>query len=146
MKTAGVVIAVLALAIGLIPMFTDCESQGKAITLPNGTTIAMRCHWTARAELATAGPLLAIGLVTSLNRKQESLRSMAALAIVLGVFVILLPTSLIGVCANPDMLCSMVMKPALVFAGILVIATGLLMLARARRLALVPVASEDDEA
>jgi hypothetical protein len=41
-----------------------------------------------------------------------------------GALVILLPTTLIGVCANPDMLCSMVMRPALILAGILIIAAS----------------------
>jgi hypothetical protein len=90
-----------------------------------------------------AGPLLAIGLMVSLNRKRESIPPLAVLAIVSGVFVILLPVSLIGVCANPDMSCSMVMKPALIFAGILVIAIGFVLLARARRLASLSITTED---
>ncbi len=61
MKAAAVSLIVLALLIGVIPQFTDCQSQGKAIQLPNGKTLPMKCHWTARAEIAVAIPLLVSG-------------------------------------------------------------------------------------
>jgi hypothetical protein len=44
----------------------------------------------------------------------------------LGVFAILLPTSLIGVCASDEMLCNILMKPTLVFSGVAVVTAGLL--------------------
>jgi len=51
-------IALVALALGtaIVPQFTDCASQGKAITLANGKTVEMKCHWTARAEIAVGRP------------------------------------------------------------------------------------------
>ena len=57
MKVIGVLMVVLALVSGILPQFTDCSSQGRAITLPNGKQIDMKCHWTARAEAAMALPL-----------------------------------------------------------------------------------------
>jgi hypothetical protein len=42
----------------------------------------------------------------------------------LGLFVILLPTTLIGVCAKADMLCHALMKPVLTLTGIVVVALG----------------------
>ena len=42
------------------------------------------------------------------------------------LFVVLLPTVLIGVCAKPDMVCRALMKPMLTLAGILVVALGAL--------------------
>ena len=51
-----------------------------------------------------------------------------------GVMAILFPTVLIGVCANPMMLCNMVMKPTLVASGILAIAASLLILVSSLRL------------
>jgi hypothetical protein len=120
-RTLGSIIAILALIVGIVPAFTTCESQGKAIDLGNGKTIPMKCHWTGRAELVAAAPLLATGVLMTFSRRREGIRNLSVLGAVLGIFVILLPTSLIGVCANPDMLCSMVMRPALIFTGILVI-------------------------
>ena len=40
----GVALVVLALATAIFPQFTDCESQGKMITLANGKTVSMKCH------------------------------------------------------------------------------------------------------
>ena len=125
MKVAGAILAVLALVLGVVPLFSDCQSQGNAITLANGATIPMRCHWTGRAELAVAGPLFFAGGVMMAGRRRHVLRAMSALGLVLGAFAILLPTVLIGVCGNPEMICNLVMKPTLVFAGLLVVGTSL---------------------
>ena len=42
------------------------------------------------------------------------LLSLSILGLAFGAFLILLPTALIGVCANPDMICNSVMKPTLI--------------------------------
>jgi hypothetical protein len=44
--------------------------------------------------------------------------------------IILLPTTLIGVCGNPDMVCNSIMKPALVFMGVLVAGISLAVVVR----------------
>ena len=124
MKAAAASLIVLALLVGVIPQFTDCQSQGKAIQLPNGKTVPMKCHWTARAEIAVALPLLVSGILLIFSRQRESRRNAALLSIVLGLVVILLPTVLIGVCAKPDMPCYALMKPTLLLAGTLVVAFG----------------------
>lgn len=125
MKIAGAVIIILALIIGILPQFTDCQSQGRAITLPNDKTVPMKCHWTGQAALATAGPILCLGILVAVNRRRQTLRALSILGIVLGLAVISLPATLIGVCGNPDMICNMVMKPSLIFAGVLVMAASL---------------------
>ena len=51
MKVASFAIMVLAVLIGVVPMFTDCESAGRMLTLEDGRQVSMKCHWTARAEL-----------------------------------------------------------------------------------------------
>ena len=43
----------------------------------------------------------------------------------MGVMIILLPTALIGVCAHPDATCNLIMRPALIFMGTLVIGINL---------------------
>lgn len=122
MKVIGAVVIVLSLVIAILPMFTDCQSQGNAIALANGKTVPMKCHWTGRAELAMGGPILAVGAFMVGSRRKQVIRSIALLGMLLGGLVILLPTLLIGVCTNPSMFCNMIMKPALIFSGILVIA------------------------
>ena len=125
MKIAAIAIVILALVIGIVPQFTDCQSQGRAITLQNGKTVPMKCHWTAIAEIAMAVPLAGVGAVTAVSKRKESRRILAGLGAVLGIFVILLPTYLIGVCASADMLCNSIMKPTLILAGTLIIAISL---------------------
>jgi hypothetical protein len=122
MKIAAALVIVLALVIGLVPQFTDCQSQGRALTLQNGKTVPMKCHWTAIAEIALAVPLFGLGAVMAFSKRKESRRIIAGLGALLGLFVILLPTALIGVCASADMLCNSVMKPTLIMSGILIIA------------------------
>ena len=122
MKIAAALVIVLALVIGLVPQFTDCQSQGRALILQNGKTVPMKCHWTAIAEIALAVPLFGLGTVMAFSKRKESRRIIAGLGALLGLFVILLPTALIGVCASAEMLCNSVMKPTLILSGILIIA------------------------
>jgi len=133
MKVLGSIIIILALVIAIVPLFTDCESQGKSIVLANGKTIPMKCHWTGRAALAMAFPLAAVGLLMAVSRRKETQRALSVVAAVSGIMVILLPTYLIGVCASPDMICNMIERGALILAGVLALAVGLVGLVLARR-------------
>jgi hypothetical protein len=131
-KTIGAILVLLAFAIAVVPQYTDCWSQGLGITLPSGTVIPMKCHYTRQAELATAGPLAVVGILMGFSRRKRTIRVLAIVGIVVGVFVILLPATLIGVCAGDRMICNMVMRPSLILAGILAIATSIVALLAAR--------------
>ncbi len=133
MKVAGIVIVVLALAIGIVPQFTDCASQGKSLALANGNTVPMKCHWTAMAALGMAIPLLALGGIMAFSHRKETQRALSVLGVAMGAIVALLPTTLIGVCANGMMLCNNTMMPTLLFGGIVIGATSLVTLALARK-------------
>lgn len=122
MKAIAAILIVLALVIGIVPQFTDCASQGKAITLQNGRTIPMKCHWTGEAEIAVAVPLALIGGLLFFSKRKETQRMLSILGIAMGAFAVLLPTALIGVCASPDMICNSVMKPTLILSGIIAMA------------------------
>ena len=122
MKTAiGILFVILALVIGIVPIFTDCQSQGRALELANGKTIPMKCHWTGRAEVAVAVPLAGVGILFLLGRRKETRRSLAIVAALLGLMAILLPAWLIGVCSAEEMVCNSTMEPILMLAGVLVI-------------------------
>jgi hypothetical protein len=125
MKAIGSILIVLALVIGIVPQFTDCAAQGRSIALPNGNSIPMKCHWTRQAEAGLALPLGLVGILTVGNKRREARRVLMGLALALGLVAILLPTYLIGVCASSEMICNMVMKPTLILAGTLTMATGL---------------------
>lgn len=130
MKVAAVAIAILAILIAVVPMFTDCASAGRMLTLADGRQIPMKCHWTGRAELGLGLPLLGVGLIMGFTRRKGSYRSLGLLGLTLGVVAILLPTTLIGVCGNPDMPCNSIMKPALTFMGVLVVGISLAVVVR----------------
>ena len=125
MKIIGAVLIVLSLVVAIVPMFTDCQSQGRAIVLENGKTIPMKCHWSGVAELVVAVPLFVLGVMDIINRNLLVFRYLSILGIVLGIFIILIPTNLIGVCISPEMLCSSVMRPILILAGIFVVVANL---------------------
>jgi len=121
MKVVASIIIILALLIAIVPQFTDCESQGKMLTLESGKQVSMKCHWTARAEIAVGLPLLVVGLLMLAGKRKESIRNLGIVGAVLGLMAVLLPGVLIGVCSNDDMICNSLMDPALILMGVLVI-------------------------
>jgi hypothetical protein len=124
-KIIAVVILILALVVILVPQFTNCSADGRTLTLQNGKTVAMKCTWSAKAELALGIPLLALGVLMAVSRRKETIRSLSIVAGIIGVLVILIPSSLIGVCASADMDCNSIMKPTMIVCGILIILASL---------------------
>jgi hypothetical protein len=125
MKVVGAIFILNALLIGAVPQFTNCSVQGRAIEIPGGRTVPMKCHWTANAAPTVAAPLLLTGVMLLLGRSRETRRGLSVLGSLLGVCAILLPTWLIGVCANNEMMCKLVMQPTMVFCGIVSGVAGL---------------------
>ncbi len=117
MKIIALLLIVSGIATIFIPSFYSCAAHGKSIQLPGGKNIQMKCFWTARAEIAMGILLLVTGVFLFMSRNFESRRFLSVLAIMLAVLIILFPTTLIGVCANPDMLCALLMKPILLLIG-----------------------------
>ena len=109
MKYTGAAVLILALVIGILPQFTDCLSQGRALTTTTGMTVPMKCHWTAIGEIAVATPLGLIGITSIFSKRKETHRALAMLGVVMGALAISLPTWLIGVCSSPMMLCNSVL-------------------------------------
>lgn len=134
-KLFGITLIVLALVIAILPVFTDCQSQGKSLTLTNGKTVPMKCHWSGIAEIGVAVPLLAVGVIMAASRRKNILLTMGILGIVLGGLVIAFPNWLIGVCPTPTMICHTVMNPGLTVLGSLAVVAslGALVLARKAR-------------
>lgn len=130
----GSFLVVFALAAGILPAFTDCWSQGRSLTTTAGKVVPMKCHWTAIAELAIAVPLGLAGIFTAFSKTKEARRVIGFLGIVLGALVVLFPTYLIGVCANPNMDCNKIMKPGLILTGGLAIVACAVLLFNSFRL------------
>jgi hypothetical protein len=132
MKVIAVILVVLALAIGIVPQFTDCLSQGRTMKTVSGMSVPMKCHWTAVAEIAVAVPLAVTGVLLFFSKRKETKLVLAVLVVVLGMFALLLPTKLIGVCTS-GMLCEVLMSPLLVLCGIVTIVAGVIVLILAMR-------------
>ena len=128
MVIVGILLIILALMISVIPQFTTCESQGKELTLQNGTTAPMKCYWTGQSELVDGLLLLIVGILMIVGKRRETQLFLSILGVFLGITTILLPTFLIGTCA-PPMLCNTVMKPSLIILGSLVIIDSIVGLA-----------------
>jgi hypothetical protein len=128
MKAAGAVLVLLALVAGIVPQFTDCHAQGMVLKLANGNSAEMKCFWTAMASIAMAIPLGVSGILLAFSQRRETRRMVAILGATLGAGVILVPTVLIGVCANPAHLCNMILRPTLILSGGLAALTSLIVL------------------
>ncbi len=117
-------IAILLIISGIatifIPSLYSCAAYGKSIQLPSGKTVPMKCLWTARAEVGPGILLLAVGVFLFISRKSESRRFLSLFGIILSILIMLFPMVLIGVCANPDMSCVVLMKPILLMIGAVV--------------------------
>jgi hypothetical protein len=62
-KFLGIALVVVAIAIAVVPHFTDCLSQGHLVTLANGATQPMKCYWPAQAEIAVGIPFAGVGIL-----------------------------------------------------------------------------------
>ena len=120
MKALAILIIALAVLVGAVAHLFNCEHDGKALTLTNGRQVPMKCFWTAMAEIGVAGSLLVLGGLQLRSRHRETNQALGIMGGVLGAVVILIPTLLIGVCAHPEASCHLVMRPAMIFLGILV--------------------------
>lgn len=133
-KALSISLIGLALVIAIVPLFTDCLSQGRSLTLQNGNTVPMKCHWTAIAEIGVGIMLGMTGLLALFGKQKETNRALGIMGITSGALAILFPVSLIGVCANPTMMCNMVMRPTMIVAGALAIAISAGLLYTTRKL------------
>ena len=155
-KVLAVLIIILGLVIIIVPQFTNCEyGADHPATLNMRTSDAgvvqyasmegmegtedtmesaavpyrmMKCLWSARAEIIAGVPLIVLGALLLFARRKETIRTIGVLTAVMGVLTILIPTSFIGTCMNPEMVCNTQMKPTLLIAGGITVALGVAVL------------------
>jgi len=154
LRVIAALIMILALVIGIVPQFTNCQYAKSMATPATATTMAgaatpttaatmagaqpttpttaakatttkPRCYYTARAEMAVAVPLFIVGVFMFVSGRRETWRALSVLGIIEGLFSILLPTVLIGVCLKNTMICREAMEPTLYAAAGLTIAASL---------------------
>jgi hypothetical protein len=150
-KVLAILIIIVALVIIIVPQFTNCEygndnAATKTLTITkvgsaSGVSYAsmsspmegaaalpyrmMKCYWSAHAEIIAGVPLLVIGILLFFARRKETTRVLGIVTVVIGVLTILIPTSIVGTCANSQMVCNTEMKPTLLIAGGITIALGI---------------------
>lgn len=132
-KVIGGLIIVMALVLGIAPMFTDCASHGRALTTDTGKSVPMKCHWAGVAEIGVAFPLAMVGGLSMFNKRKDTMRTLAVFGVVLGALALLFPTVLIGTCAMNSMVCNVLMKPILLMSGALAIGLSLVVMLRTRK-------------
>jgi uncharacterized membrane protein len=149
-RVGAVLVVALALVVGVVPQFSHCKTASPmgataatSSTAPaGGSTLAaaraaasasttptpMRCYWSARAEIGVALPLLGCGVLLFFSRRREARRALLILIGTLGAVAMLVPTELIGVCAQSSAVCRTTMLPTLLAAGGLTVALSLVSL------------------
>jgi hypothetical protein len=124
-KVLGVALVAMALAIAVVPHFTDCLSQGNLVTLANGATQPMKCHWSAQAAIGLGIPLVGVGAILTVSKRKSTLFGISILGVILGAMVIAVPNALIGTCGMAAHICNTAMKPSLNVLGSLAIVGSL---------------------
>jgi uncharacterized membrane protein HdeD (DUF308 family) len=121
----GIILIIFGLMIAIIPQFSSCHSLGSDITLQNGTKLPMKCYWTGQSELIVGALLLIIGILMIIGKRKETQLFLSIMGIFLGIAALLLPTYLIGVCADPTHICNTILKTTLLILSPLVIIDSL---------------------
>ena len=131
----GIALVLVAIALAVVPVYSDCQSQGKVLTTSTGKEVSMKCHWSGVAEIGVAVPLAIVGGMLAFSRRRSNLLGLGVLGIALGALAIAFPGGLIGTCTMPSMICNTTMKPALyVLGGIAIVGgAGSLLLGRKAR-------------
>jgi hypothetical protein len=90
----GAIEILIAVAAVLVPwlVFPPCESHGN-------------CHYSFIAEIGVAAIVFISGIMIVLSKGVEAPRLLSVVSSVCGVFMILFPSALIGVCESPMMAC-----------------------------------------
>lgn len=120
----GLVVIVTGLLVALVPnvILPVCEELVKTAM---GTSIPMRCHYTATAEIGVGFLLAVAGALFFVYGGPFKINGvLSAMILALGVVTILIPTVLIGTCAAPDHPCNVGSKPALILLGAFTLLLG----------------------
>jgi hypothetical protein len=115
-RIIGVVLLIcgLLIAIGPWTVFPVCEY---------GNT-TMKCHYTADAEIVVGVMIALLGLLLFFAKSAETKIVIGIAEVGLGVFAVLLVTSLTGMCPSTTMECHILAEPMLKILGIVVAVLG----------------------
>ena len=119
-KLMNILIAVQAVAglvmIGAVKIWAPV--CGKMLELVSGKEVPMKCAWTSKAGIAIAIILIAVAVVAFFAKQDQ--KKFFLVSAVIGVVLFLVFTSLMGVCASPDMRCNVTAVWAKIVAAVVV--------------------------
>ncbi len=99
-------------AFGPLTIFKVCAVQDKVI---------MKCHWTAMAELGIGCVVAVLALTIMFSKSHELSRGIYFSLLPIGLYIMAVPTFLIGVCGSRMMHCNMLTRPILIVLGLVLI-------------------------
>lgn len=131
----AVILIIVGLLTVLIPWYIlpVCEAAGKdsssmAEMHMGKAGVPMKCGYTARAEVGVGALGVLLGLTLLILPRRDSRRAVGISAIGVGVFTVLLPTVLIGMCGSPSAPCVIGTKPGLFLLGAITVITGIILI------------------
>ena len=128
--------AIFLIVLGLFTVLTPysifpvCQA---AMPTASGGAVPMKCFWTARAAVGSGGMILFAGLLLLFVRTPGTRLGVALMLFAVGLFAILTPHTLIGVCPGEMMACHMGTLPALSLLGLLTLLAAAGVALRARK-------------
>lgn len=112
----GGIVLFLGLVLLFVPfhLFPVCA---ESIVLPSGKSIPMRCFYTGRVEVGLGIALMLLGLALVLFTHRAIRFGLCLAGVCFAVFILAVPSQLVGVCLNPTMACQIGTFPALMVLG-----------------------------
>jgi hypothetical protein len=102
-----IVILGLLLAVGVQTIFPVCEAGDKI----------MKCFWTGRAASGIGGVIAAIGILLLMFKDKRTRIGLLLSLVPIGIYAVLIPNVLIGVCGGAHMDCRALALPAITIIG-----------------------------
>ena len=112
----GGIVIFLGLLLVFVPfhLFPVCADS---IALPSGKSIPMRCFYTGRVEVGLGIALMLLGISLVIFRNKAIQFGLCLAGLCFALFILAVPTQLVGVCLNPTMACQIGTFPALMVLG-----------------------------
>ena len=122
----GVIFIILGIAAALGPqtLFSVCGADLFGGSGEASMDMVMTCYWTGRAALGAGAIAALLGLLVLVSGNKFIRVGYSAALGLLGIYIILLPTLLIGVCGSVHMGCRTLTLPALIIIGALLALTS----------------------
>ncbi len=81
----------------------------------------MKCYWSSRAEIGIGLIMIALGVLYLLLEQWQAKIAISILGITTGIIAILIPTILVGGCADERMMCQSLSFPAIYLISVVAI-------------------------